>query len=270
MKSTDRSVLLGLLILGVGAAIWFMMLSPKREEAAKLDDQIAQVQSELDQAEATVTAAEQAREDYEANYRTVVTLGKAVPSEADSPSLITQLQAIADRAKVDFRELELAAGSGQPAPAPAEQTTTDQNQTGGESTATSAATTPAPATESTAATLPLGATVGPAGLPILPYTLAFRGEFFEMADFMEGLDGLVGKDGEALEVGGRLMTINGFTIAPDPGDPDGPLTMELTMTTYVTPDSEGLTAGATPSAPAAPTDPAEPTPVAAPTGTVAP
>lgn len=269
MRSSDRTVLLGLLILGVGAAFWFMLLSPKREEATKLDDDIAQVRSEVDQAEATVAVAEQARADYESNYRTVVTLGKAVPSEADSPSLITQLQTLADRAEVDFRELELASAGSQPAQPPTQQTTTDQNQAapGGATTASAAG--PAPATESSAAALPLGATVGPAGLPIMPYKLIFRGDYFEMADFLAGLDAMVAADGKALEVGGRLMTINGFTMAPPQGDPEGPLTMELLMTTYVTPDSQGLTAGATPAAPP-PADPAQPTPVAAPTGTVTP
>lgn len=270
MKATDRTVLLGLFIVGLGAAFWFMLLSPKREEASKLEAQIAEVQASVDAAEATVVAAEQARDDYETNYRTVVTLGKAVPSDADSPSLITQLQTLADRASVDFRALELTVGASTEA-TPVQQTTTDQSQPAptGDATATPAAsTTPAPATEAAAATLPLGASVGPAGLPIMPYKLIFQGGFFEMADFMEGIDGLVGQGDNTIKVGGRLMTINGFTMAPPQGAPDGELEMELTLTTYLTPDNQGLTAGATPAAPAA--TGVEPTPVAVPAGTVAP
>ena len=261
MKSSDRAVLLGLVIVGAAALFWFMLLSPKREEASSLDADIEQVRTELQQAEATVVTAREAEAEYESNFRTVVTLGKAAPSDADGPSLMNQIQTIADRSKVDFRELEIVPGSAAE-PTPVQQTTTDQN-------AAAAATTAAPATESSAATLPLGASVGPAGLPIMPYKLVFRGEFFEMADFLEGLDGLVGQDGKALEVGGRLLTVNGFTLAPPPGDPDGALEMELTMTTYVAPQDQGVTAGATPVTPP-PATGAEPTPVAAPTGTVAP
>ena len=262
MKSSDRAVLLGLVIVGAAALFWFMLLSPKREEASSLDADIEKVRTELQQAEATVASAREAEADYESNFRTVVTLGKAAPSDADSPSLINQIETIAGRSEVDFPELEMVPGSGAE-PTPVQQTTTDQNA------AATPTTTAAPATESSAATLPLGASVGPAGLPIMPYKLVFRGEFFEMADFLEGLDGLVGQDGKALEVGGRLMTVNGFTMAPPPGDPTGPLEMELTMTTYIAPQDEGVTAGATPATPP-PATGAEPTTVAAPTGTVAP
>ena len=36
--------------------------------------------------------------------------------------------------------------------------------------------------------LPIGATVGPAGLPVTPYDLKYFGEFFDMADFFASLD----------------------------------------------------------------------------------
>jgi len=62
-------------------------------------------------------------------------------------------------------------------------------------------------------------------------------------------------------VDGRLVTINGFTMAPS--ETDQTLNVELSITTYVLPESQGLTAGATPAAPPA-TVPA-PTPVSTPT-----
>lgn len=268
MKSSDRAVLVGLLIVGLGAAFWFMFLAPKRQEASDLEAKIAEVQSQIQASEATVAAAEAARADYDSNYRTVVTLGKAVPSDADTPSLLTQFQTLADRTGVSFRSLELTQNGNAPTPTPAVETTTDQNaEAASGDTATPAATPTAPvATESTAASLPLGASVGPAGLPVMPYALVFDGDFFEMADFLEALDGLVSEGDRAIEVGGRLMTINGFTMARPTGDANGPLQMQLTLTTYVTPEDQGVTAGATPVAPAV----GEPTPVAAPAGTVAP
>lgn len=267
MKSTDRSILLGLLILGLGAAFWFLVLSPKREEAAELQTQIDAIQAEVQTQEATIAQAEEARDDYEPNYRTVVNLGKAVPSEADAPSLLTQFQALADSADVEFLSLELAQdGTAQPAAAP-EQTTTDQNldSASGDETETPAAA-PATPTEATAATLPLGAGVGPAGLPVMPYNLLFTGDFFEMADYLASLDRLVDEGKAALDVSGRLITVNGFTIAPPAGSSDASaLEMKLSLNTYVNPATEGLTNGATPAAP--PITGAEPTPVAAGTET---
>ena len=53
------------------------------------------------------------------------------------------------------------------------------------------AATTVPATESAAAVLPLGAAVGLAGLPTMPYDLIFTGDFFDIADFMAGLDRMV-------------------------------------------------------------------------------
>ncbi len=53
-----------------------------------------------------------------------------------------------------------------------------------------------PATEASAAALPIGAVVGPAGLPTLPVHLNFQGGFFDIANFIGGVDGLVTADGQ--------------------------------------------------------------------------
>jgi hypothetical protein len=120
------------------------------------------------------------------------------------------------------------------------------------------------ATEVAASLLPLGATVGSAGLATMPYNLQFKGNFFEIATFIGRIDGLV-KSGQSVAVDGRLVTINGFSlIAEDEGEgkgkeegegaesPDKPkeLSATFSVTTYLTPPDQGITAGATPSAPA--------------------
>ena len=60
--------------------------------------------------------------------------------------------------------------------------------------------------------LPLGAAVGSAGLPTMPYDLTFTGDFFDIADFMAGLDAMVKVDGKGIGVDGRLLTIDGFSL----------------------------------------------------------
>jgi hypothetical protein len=104
-------------------------------------------------------------------------------------------------------------------------------------------------TEAIASTMPLGAEIGPAGLAVMPYTLEFEGDFFEIADFIKGLDSLVKTKNEKVAVTGRLLTIDGFTLtAADAGLPQ--LEATFGVTTYLTPPEEGVTGGATPATPA--------------------
>ena len=63
--------------------------------------------------------------------------------------------------------------------------------------------------------MPLGAEIGPAGLAVMPYSLTFNGTFFQLADFIHGLDQMVTTNKQAVTVDGRLLTINGFTLKAD-------------------------------------------------------
>lgn len=267
MKASDRSILFGLLILGLLACFWFMLLAPKRERASELETKLGNLQEEVAQQEELAVAAEQARGDYEQNYERLVVLGKAAPADGDTPSLLTQLTAMADASHTKFGSLIVGGEEAVAAPPPATETTTDQNaeaEAGGESEEGDAsetpptATPPAVPTEAVAATLPLGATVGPAGLGVMPYSLTFEGNFFQVADLLERLDDQIGTGGKGTSVDGRLMTINGFSMASS-GASDQ-LSVDLSITTYVLPDSQGLTAGATPAAPAPAVPPAAPVP----------
>jgi hypothetical protein len=116
-----------------------------------------------------------------------------------------------------------------------------------------------PATEASAASLPIGAVVGPAGLPTLPYDLAFRGTFFDISNFIGGLDGLVKPQDAGAQVSsnGRLFTINGFALTGGAPGSSPKLDATFLVTTYVTPQDQGLTAGASPGGPA-PTAPSTP------------
>ena len=127
------------------------------------------------------------------------------------------------------------------------------------------------ATEATAATLPLGATIGPAGLPTMPYDLRFTGDYFQVADFFKGVDDLVHTADGEVSVDGRLLTVDGFTLTSQASegvetgtfDPTPTLSVTLATTTFLTPATEGLVAGADPAAPP-PTTPAAPTPTSTP------
>ena len=254
MKASDRGILLILPIVALIAAFWLLVLSPKREEASQLGDDVAQLESEVSAAQQLADAAEQARKEFPEDYQKVVTLGKAVPQDDDTPSLFARLSGISQRAGVEFTALAFqtdAQEAAPPAPSVTGETPSVQEPPpGGGETSESAPVESAPATESAAATLPIGATVGPAGLPVMPYLLKFRGDFFHVADFIHGLDNGVSTDDEKVVVDGRLLTVDGFSLKGDPELGFPFLQAQFAVTTFLTPETEGLTGGATPSGPA--------------------
>jgi Tfp pilus assembly protein PilO len=239
MKSSSALILaiLGVALLAV--AFWMLLLSPKRDEAAKLGAEVTALESSLAQHRQEADSAEEARAEFPRNYQQLVVLGKAVPGDDDTASLLVQVNRIADRAGVRFTNLQLAA------PAGGEETAAPATPAVGSSV------TPVSATEVAASLLPLGATVGPAGLAVMPYTLTFDGDFFEIADFIKGIDSLVKSTNGRVAVNGRLITFDGFSLSASTSAGFPALEATFSVTTYLTPPSQGVTAGATPEAPAA-------------------
>jgi Tfp pilus assembly protein PilO len=256
---TDRIIMIVVPLVALAAAFWLLILSPKRSESSELETKADQLRSSISAAEATVAVGEQARKDFAGNYQQLVVLGKAAPEDDDQSSVIYDLARLTNRNHLNFHEFALAstgdtAVAAAPPPAPTDTASTDgstsETTTDGATTET-AATTPAPATEASAAALPIGATVGTAGLPIMPYSFNFRGEFFKLADFISDVDGQVLTDDKGRpDVHGRLMTIDGFAFGPDPDLGYPQIEGQFAMTTYVVPPEQGIAAGATPTGPA--------------------
>lgn len=243
LSSSNLAVVGVLGVVVLAGAFWVLALSPKREEASELDAQVKQVKVSLAQHSAEITTAEEARDDFPGEYQRLVVLGKAVPGDDDTASLLVQVNHISDAAGVRFNNLALASEGSTEA---TEAVTPPTPEASGAS-----ASTPASPTEVAASTLPLGATVGPAGLGVMPYTLSFDGSFFAVADFIKGLDSLVETQSEEVAVDGRLLTIDGFSLQEAPKAKFPTLEATFNVTTYLTPPGEGLTGGASPESPGA-------------------
>lgn len=240
MSANNKLIAAVLAVVVLGVAFWMLLLSPKREEAKKLGAQVERLEATLSQHEAQVAEGEAAREEFPTDYQRLVVLGKAVPGDDDVASFLVQLKRLADRAEGTFKGISLSGDGGGEAPeAPAPP-------------AGGAAGSPASPTEVAASLLPLGASVGPAGLAVMPYEVDFEGGFFEIADFIEGLDSLVNTGDETVRVDGRLVTIDTFSLEPGETGFDT-LQATFSLTTFLTPPGEGVTGGATPTAPAAAT-----------------
>jgi Tfp pilus assembly protein PilO len=227
-KSGSMTIVAMLVLAALAIAFWVLLLSPKREEAAKLGTQIEQVEASLAEHEAEVTAAEEARKQFPVDYQKLVVLGKAVPAGDETASLLVQVSGISKRSGVQFKDISLSAEGGS-----------------GEAPAATPAPTGASPTEAAASLLPLGATVGPAGLAVMPYSLTFEGSFFQIADFIKGLDSMVKTRDDGVTVDGRLITVDSFSLSGGEGEagPTSTLTAAFNVTTYLTPPEQGVTGG---------------------------
>jgi type II secretory pathway pseudopilin PulG len=250
MSASNRVIVAMLGVAALAVAFWMLLLSPKKDEVSKLDNQVAQQEELLSLHRSEVQRGLEAQKAFPVEYQQLVVLGKAAPADDDTASLLVQLNGIALDSKVRFQTFVLNPAGGeteapeaQPAPAPGETVSY-----------------PSP-TEVSASTMPLGAAIGPAGLAVMPYTLTFKGSFFHVADFIHGLDTLVKTKNEEVEVTGRLITINGFTLTEDSGKGFPYLEASFTVTTFLVPPEQGVTGGASPSSPEPST-----TPVATTTG----
>lgn len=234
MNSNNRAIAVVVALAVLAFVFWTQLLSPKREEAKKLGAEVEQLEASLVQHNAEIAEGEEAKKEFSTEYQRLVVVGKAVPGDDDIASLLVQANRLADRAGGTFRDIQLSAEAGgeeAAAPPPA------------------AGETPASPTEVAASLLPLGATIGQAGLAVMPYTVTFDGNFFQIANFIKGIDSLVKTSDEEVAVDGRLVTVDGFALEADPERGFPALQASFALTTYLTPPGEGVTGGATPSAP---------------------
>jgi len=235
MTQRDRTLIAVAVTVLIAAAAWFLVLGPQRKQASQLSDEVATERQALTQAQADAAAGLAAKQGYAHAYTTVARLGAAVPEDDNVPSLLLQVQRAAQATDVDFRDLRVGQASGAaapPLPAP-----------------TTPATPGAPATQVTTATLPPGAAVGAAGFPTMPFTFAFTGDFFHLSDFVGRLERFLVVGNRRLLVSGRFMTLDGIALSAAPsGFPR--VQANVVATTYLLPAGQGLTNGATDSAPA--------------------
>jgi hypothetical protein len=233
MTGRDRLVIMVVAVVAVIGAAWVLLVSPEKDKASKLSSQITTAQSQLQSAEGELANAHSAQAQYAGAYASVVRLGKAVPASQEVPSLIYQLAQASNRRKVEFASITA---------------TTTPSATGAPAGAGGAG---------TGSTATGAASVTPAGFTQMPFTFVFNGTFFDLEHLFNRLDNFTVRTASgSLHVSGRLLTIQGVKLAPvtegsTQEKAKGPVTLSgtITATAYVLPASQGLTGGATSSAP---------------------
>jgi Tfp pilus assembly protein PilO len=208
MSRTYRILLVAIVaVLAVGG-YWKLALEPKRAEAADLAKQLATAQAQVAQTQSLLTTYRGAAGQYKANYATVVRLGKAIPADDDTRSLVVQLDAAAKRSGTDFTNLDVKAASAS-----------------GTATGATAATTVAP-----------GA-VDAGSYSEMPFALGFTGDFNTLENFLGRVQHFVALHKDRILVNGRLMRIESIELQPaSSGWPQ--LTVQLNAISYIVPPGQ--------------------------------
>jgi hypothetical protein len=224
MTTRDRLMLMGIVALVLLLGGWFTTVAPERERASKVTAEVQAARQQVTTAESQAADAVGAQAQYSTAYASLVSLGQAVPANAETPTLIYTLDKASHRRDVRFSSI--TSGSS------------------GSSTASAGA---AP----TAIT----------GFAQQPFTFVFEGSFFDLNKLLNQLEGFtVQTPSGALHVNGRLLTIDSVSLTPNAAEAagasgsskqkSGQLTGTITATAYVLPAGESALGGATPSGPA--------------------
>jgi hypothetical protein len=201
--------------LGAVGGYWKLVLAPKRAQVAQLDTQVATKQAELTQTQSLIATYEGARDAYKTNYATVVRLGKAVPTDDDTRSLVVQIDAAAKRSGVGFDTINSTASGG--------------------------------GTDSTTGVSVAPGAVNAGSFSAMPFSFTFRGTFGTLGNFFTRIENFVSLQGDKIEVNGRLLRVESIDVKP--GEDGWPaLTATVGASSYIVPEaSDPATAPATPS-----------------------
>jgi Tfp pilus assembly protein PilO len=254
----DKRILMLLVPVALILAFWFLVYSPKREESAAIQEQLAQAQTDQQTAESQAASLSGAKQDFSSDYTTVIRLGKAIPSTVDMPSLLVQLDRAARGTGISFDKIatgerQAAAAAVAPAPAAGSESGAGQARDAAQNAASQAnGAQPSGSTPGATGT-------GTPGLETIPLDFTFHGTFFELADFFHRMKRFVRVVNDDIVVRGRLMTIDSFNWKAEPQEWPS-LTAEVHATVYLAPKAEGVSAGATPQGPGAAAPAATPAP----------
>lgn len=177
--------LAGVVIL---AALWMLVLSPKRAESAQVKESVAAQETRLAEAESQLASFQSAKKQYPGMLAELKRLDEAVPARGEIHVLLRQIQ---KRANARGSDLQVAALK--------------------------------PASSASAGTTDLtpGATPGTGGIATLPFTFTYTGRYFDLVHVLAAARRAVTVTSGDLKIDGRLVTIEGMSFQR--AEPDDPL-----------------------------------------------
>jgi hypothetical protein len=237
LSARDKKLVMLILPVALLVGFWFLVVGPKRQEAADVQAELSKQEQRRDAAVTKGVTLDTARSSFASDYAAVVRLGKAIPATLDVPSLIVQLDRASRGTGIDFAAIRTGEREEEGAPSSASSSSGSGSEGGGSGASSSAQ----PSGEGAAT----GSSSAP-GLDEVPLEFEFNASFFELADFLHRMKRFVYVADDRIRVRGRLMTIDSITYQREGRE----LKAEIKATVYLTPKPEGATVGATPEGPA--------------------
>lgn len=102
MSRNLRLILMSVGLVAFAAVVWFFLLSPIRGDIKNTESNIADQQSKLLVAKQTLSLAETTRAEGKRNEARLLELAKMIPPTEELPSLLLQIQDLADQAGIKF------------------------------------------------------------------------------------------------------------------------------------------------------------------------
>lgn len=208
MTKRDRMMILGVLAVVLLGGFWFFVLSPQRKAATKAQAALSGAQTELAAAQQKLSAGQKAQADFRRDRTTILKLGRVVPETDDIPTLLTQLQAIADKNHVGFQDYSVSPNAGASSTSTGAVTSTTPT----ESTSTSAS-----STNATAPLFPPGSVSIDGGLGRTPIQLTLKGTYANLENYLQAVERFAVLSQEQSSTKGRLMVVDafGYVVAPN-------------------------------------------------------
>ena len=102
MSRKVRMAISGVALIVIVALAWFLLISPLRADIAETDNAIAAESTRLVAAQAKLAQAEITRAEGRKNQARLLELAKMVPYSSQVPSLLVQIQDLADQSGIKF------------------------------------------------------------------------------------------------------------------------------------------------------------------------
>jgi Tfp pilus assembly protein PilO len=208
------SAVAAVLVVAIFAAGWFLLISPKRGDAATLRDTAAAKAQANGKLEEQIKMLQQQQQDLPTQQATLAALRTKIPTNPALPALIRDLTVAGQKAGVSLDSMAPSPPVAVVSAAAAPAVTSSSNSTEGDSTSS--------ATDSTSSTpkskAPEHAAAPTEALFQVPLTLNVTGSYFELEQFISKLENIQ-----------RSFLVSGFTIADatTEGTVDGDLTVVL-------------------------------------------
>jgi Tfp pilus assembly protein PilO len=100
-----KLLLIGLGVVVVAVLVFFLLIKPVMDDIGEINGQIDQTQSEIDALRGEVARAESTKAEARRNQARLLELAKMIPPTAELPSLIVQIQDLADKAGIDWIQI---------------------------------------------------------------------------------------------------------------------------------------------------------------------